>query len=45
MNVVGECVRRVPLGWSLPRGETAPPITSTCGATALTASYVVASRL
>ncbi len=38
MKVVGECVRRGPFGWSFPRGETAPPITSTCGATALIAS-------
>ena len=45
MKPVGECVWRVRSGLSLPRGETAPPITVTVGATALIASYVFASRL
>ena len=38
MKVVGECVGRMPLGRSVPRGETAPPYTSTSGETALIAS-------
>ena len=29
MNVVGECVGRLPSGRSVPRGETAPPYTVT----------------
>ena len=45
MKPVGECVCRVRLGLSLPRGETAPPSTSTSGFAAFSASYVCASRL
>ena len=40
MKAVGEWVGRMPAGSSLPRGESAPPITSTVGSTAFTASYV-----
>ena len=44
MNAVGEWVSRpVPRPTSTPRGASAPPITSTDGSAALTASYVRAS--
>ena len=38
MNVVGEWVSRPVLGRSMPRGETAPPMTRMVGTAAFSAS-------
>ena len=44
MKAVGEWVGREPAGSSLPRGASAPPMTSVPGDAAFTTSYVSASR-